>query len=46
MTLDWQFALVTALIGFSAGFITGYGIRALISYRRRKAARRARRGLF
>jgi hypothetical protein len=43
MTLDWQAALGIALIGFGVGFITGYGIRAFISYRRRKAARRARR---
>jgi hypothetical protein len=46
MTLDWHFALGIGLIGFAVGFVTGYGVRALISYRRRKAARRARRGMF
>ena len=44
VTPDLQLALV-ALIGFIAGFTAGYGIRAFISYRRRKAAR-ARRGIF
>jgi hypothetical protein len=39
MTPAWHFALGLALIGFAVGFITGYGIRAFISYRRRKAAR-------
>jgi NhaP-type Na+/H+ or K+/H+ antiporter len=41
MTLDWQFAAI-ALIGFAIGFVTGYGVRAFISYRRRKAARQRR----
>jgi hypothetical protein len=45
MTVDWQSALAIALIGFAVGFVTGYGVLAFISYRRRKAARRARRGI-
>jgi hypothetical protein len=45
MTLDWQFALAIGLIGFATGFLTGYGVRAFISHRRRRAAR-LRRGMF
>jgi hypothetical protein len=45
MTLDWQVALAIALIGFAVGFVTGYGVRAFISSRRRKAAR-LRRAMF
>jgi hypothetical protein len=45
MTLDWQFAAI-AVIWFAVGFVTGYGVRAFLSHRRRKAARRARRGMF
>jgi hypothetical protein len=44
MTLDWT-ALAIAVIGFAIGFVTGYGVRAFISYRRRKAAR-LRRSFF
>jgi hypothetical protein len=39
LTPDWQFALAIALVGFTAGFVAGYGIRAFISHRRRRAAR-------
>jgi hypothetical protein len=38
MTLDWHSALAITLIGFAVGFVTGYGVRAFISYRRRRAA--------
>jgi len=38
MTLDGT-GLAIAVIGFAIGFVTGYGVRAFISYRRRKAAR-------
>jgi len=44
MTLDGT-ALAIAVIGFAIGFVTGYGVRAFNSYRRRKAAR-LRRSFF
>jgi hypothetical protein len=44
MTSDHQIAVAVALlIGFVFGFAVGYGLRAFISFRHRKAARRARR---
>jgi uncharacterized membrane protein (Fun14 family) len=44
MTLDVT-ALAIAVIGFGIGFVTGYAVRAFISYRRHKAAR-LRRSFF
>jgi hypothetical protein len=40
MTLGLEIALI--IVGFIVGFALGYGVRALISYRRRLSYRRRR----